>query len=144
VSSIRNKRTNKVDIIDHSEIPVWLNGDAMRIIREGMRRVVEEPGGTGSMARISGIVSAGKTGTAENPHGAAHAWYVGFAPFDHPKIAIAVMLENAGYGGTKAAPIARMVMEKYLFGELRRKVSTRVSATTPHDTIMHTIERGKH
>jgi penicillin-binding protein 2 len=144
VSSIRNKRTNRVDIIDHSEIPVWLNNDAMRMIREGMRRVVEEPGGTGGLARISGVVSAGKTGTAQNPHGADHAWYVGFAPFDQPKIAIAVMLENAGFGGTKAAPIASMVMEKYLFGELRRKVSKHVSPTTPHDTIMHTTERGKH
>jgi penicillin-binding protein 2 len=114
------------------------------MIREGMRRVVEEPGGTGGMARISGVVSAGKTGTAQNPHGANHAWYIGFAPFDHPKIAIAVMLENAGYGGAKAAPIAGMVMEKYLFGELRRKVSIHVSATTPHDTIMDTTERGKH
>jgi penicillin-binding protein 2 len=143
VRSIRNKRTNRVDIIDHSEIPVWLNGDVMKMIREGMRRVVEEPGGTGGLARISGVVSAGKTGTAQNPHGADHAWYVGFAPFDQPKIAIAVMLENAGFGGTKAAPIAGMVMEKYLFGELRRKVSTRVS-TTPNDTIMHSTERGKH
>jgi penicillin-binding protein 2 len=144
VSSIRNKRTNRVDSIDHSEIPVWINGDAMRMIREGMRRVVEAPGGTGGLARISGIVSAGKTGTAQNPHGADHAWYVGFAPFDQPKIAIAVMLENAGFGGTKAAPIAGMVMEKYLFGELRRKTSTRVSVTTPQDTIKHTTERGKY
>jgi hypothetical protein len=54
------------------------------------------------------------------------------------------MLENAGFGGTKAAPIAGMVMEKYLFGELRRKINTRVSVAIPHDTILHTIERGKH
>ncbi len=75
MSSIRNKRTNRLDIIDHSEFPVWLDASVMRIIREGMRRVVEEPGGTGGMARISGIISGGKTGTAENPHGEDHAWY---------------------------------------------------------------------
>jgi len=145
VNSIRNKRTNRIDIIDHKEIPVWLNYDVMRMIREGIRRVVEEPGGTGSLARISGIVSAGKTGTAQNPHGADHAWYVGFAPFDQPRIAIAVMLENAGYGGTKAAPIAGMVMEKYLFGELRRKVIKPVSAVIPRDTILlKTTEKGEH
>ncbi len=122
VSSIRNKRTNRLDIIDHGEFPIWLDASIMKIIREGMRRVVEEPGGTGSMARIPGIVSAGKTGTAENPHGKDHAWYIGFAPFDHPKIAVAVLLENAGFGGAKAAPVAGMIMEKYLFGEIRRKV----------------------
>jgi penicillin-binding protein 2 len=114
VNSIRNKRTNHVDIIDHSATPVWISSEAMNMVREGMRRVVEEPGGTGGMARIHGIVSAGKTGTAENPHGKDHAWYIGFAPFDHPKIAIAVLLENAGFGGTYAAPIAGKVMERYL------------------------------
>jgi penicillin-binding protein 2 len=144
VSSIRNKRTNRVDIIDHREIPVWLNGDVIRLIREGMRRVVEEPRGTGGMARIAGIVSAGKTGTAQNPHGEDHAWYIGFAPFDQPKIAIVVMLENAGFGGTKAAPIAGMVMEKYLFGELRRTPHIRVLTAVQHDTTKSIMEREQH
>jgi|WetSurMetagenome_2_1015567.scaffolds.fasta_scaffold09519_4 penicillin-binding protein 2 len=142
VNSIRNKRTNKLDNIDHHEIPVWLTSEVMSMIREGMRRVVEEPGGTGGLARISGVVSAGKTGTAQNPHGADHAWYVGFAPFDQPKIAIAVMLENAGTGGAKAAPIAGMVMEKYLFGELRRKVANHNSQTHIQDTTVRTTEQG--
>jgi penicillin-binding protein 2 len=137
VNSIHNKRTNRVDVIDHSELPVWLDANAMRIIREGMRRVVEEPGGTGGMARIPGIVSGGKTGTAENPHGEDHAWYIGFAPFDHPKIAIAVMLENAGFGATKAAPVAGKIMEKYLFGELRLRTSRFAHSTQPKDTIKH-------
>ncbi len=106
----------------------------MRLIREGMRRVVEAPGGTGGMARIPGIYSGGKTGTAENPHGAAHAWYIGFAPFDHPKIAIAVMLENAGFGGTKAAPIAGKMMQKYIFGDLPLKRSTRLPVASLNDT----------
>jgi penicillin-binding protein 2 len=74
------------------------------------------------MARIKGVVSAGKTGTAENPHGKDHAWYIGFAPFDNPKIAIAVLLENSGYGGVKAAPIAGLVIERYLYGQLIRNV----------------------
>jgi penicillin-binding protein 2 len=88
----------------------------MALIREGMRRCVESPGGTGSLSRIPGIVVGGKTGTAENPHGEDHAWFVGFAPFDHPKIAVACMVENAGFGGTKAAPICGQVMGRYLLG----------------------------
>ena len=89
-------------------------------VREGMRRVVEEPGGTGGMARVKGIQSGGKTGTAQNPHGLDHAWYIGFAPFDHPKIAIAVLVENAGFGGSVAAPIAGQCIERYLYGRLIR------------------------
>jgi penicillin-binding protein 2 len=74
------------------------------------------------MARIQGVISAGKTGTAENPHGKDHAWYIGFAPFDNPRIAVAVMLENSGFGGAKAAPLAGLVVEKYLYGQLIRNV----------------------
>lgn len=142
VNSIRNKRTNRLDVIDHSEIPVWLNYDAMRMIREGMRRVVEEPGGTGRLAHVQGIVSAGKTGTSQNPHGEDHAWYVGFAPFDQPRIAIAVMLENAGFGGSKAAPIAGLVIEKYLFGELRRQIYKPAPSAATKDTTKTSTEKG--
>jgi penicillin-binding protein 2 len=134
VNSIRNKRTNSLDVIDHKESSVGIDPGIMKLIREGMRRVVEEPGGTGSLARIPGIVSGGKTGTAQNPHGEDHAWYIGFAPFDHPKIAIAVMLENAGFGGTKAAPIAGKVMQKYIFGDLPLKENTNPPAASLNDT----------
>jgi penicillin-binding protein 2 len=72
------------------------------------------------MARVKGIQSGGKTGTAQNPHGPDHAWYIGFAPFDHPKIAIAVLVENAGFGGSVAAPIAGQCIERYLYGRLIR------------------------
>jgi penicillin-binding protein 2 len=137
VNSIRNKRTNSFDVIDHKESSVGIDSSVMKLIREGMRRVVEAPGGTGGMARIPGIISGGKTGTAENPHGADHAWYIGFAPFDHPKIAIAVMLENAGFGGTKAAPIAGKVMQKYIFGELPLKANSRPRAAAMNDTTKH-------
>lgn len=78
-----------------------------------MCKVVEN--GTGRGARISGISVAGKTGTAENETNKDHAWFVGYAPADNPKIAVAVILEyDGGAGGTNAAPIARNVMRKYL------------------------------
>jgi penicillin-binding protein 2 len=99
---------------------IMLSESTWELVREGMRRVVQEPGGTGGLARVKGIESGGKTGTAQNPHGKDHAWYIGFAPFDHPKIAIAVLIENAGFGGSFAAPIAGMCIERYLYGRLVR------------------------
>ena len=122
VEFIRNKQTKNFDPVHHDSTLVGLSPHVMDLIRDGMRRVVQAPGGTGGQARIEGVVSAGKTGTAENPHGKDHAWYIGFAPFDNPKIAIAVLLENSGYGGVKAAPIAGLVMERYLYGQLIRNV----------------------
>ena len=75
----------------------------------GVRAVPKEPSG-----KITGYISvAGKTGTAENSGGADHAWFVAFAPADDPKIAVAVLLENAGKG-SKAIPVARNVMKYYL------------------------------
>ncbi|MDT8901500.1 peptidoglycan D,D-transpeptidase FtsI family protein [Anaeroselena agilis] len=77
-----------------------------------MQQVVS--GGTGYAARVAGVKVAGKTGTAENPHGASHAWFIGFAPADAPEIAIAVVVENGGSGGEAAAPIARQVIARAL------------------------------
>jgi penicillin-binding protein 2 len=86
---------------------------------EGMRRVVNENGGTARMARLENILICGKTGTVQNPHGEDHSVFIAFAPMYKPKIAIAVFVENAGFGGTWAAPIASLMIEKYL----KRKIS---------------------
>lgn len=88
------------------------------IVQLGMQRVVEA--GTARVARIDSVVVCGKTGTAQNPHGKDHSLFVGFAPKDDPKIAIAVMVENAGYGATWAAPIASLMMEKFLHDSVKR------------------------
>ncbi|MDR1950926.1 MAG: penicillin-binding protein 2 [Bacteroidales bacterium] len=87
----------------------------------GMYDAVHEGGGTASRARINGIVVCGKTGTVQNPHGKNHATFIAFAPMDEPKIAISVFIENSGYGGTWAAPIASLLIEKYLTREIKRK-----------------------
>ncbi len=82
---------------------------------DGMQEVVDH--GTGSFANLrktANIVVCGKTGTAENPHGEDHAVFVAFAPRDNPKIAIAVYVENAGFGALSAAPLAGCMIEKYL------------------------------
>ncbi|MCF8327180.1 MAG: penicillin-binding protein 2, partial [Bacteroidales bacterium] len=81
---------------------------------EGMRAVVEEPYGTARRARTPGITVCGKTGTAENPHGEDHSVFIAFAPKKNPKIAISVYVENSGFGGTWAAPIASLMIEKFI------------------------------
>ncbi len=68
--------------------------------------------GTGWKAKVKSLPVAGKTGTAENPHGEPHAWFIGFAPVEKPVIAFAFIVENGGYGGEVSAPIARMVLSK--------------------------------
>ena len=86
----------------------------------GMQAVVDGRGGTGSFASLAqyGISVAGKTGTVQNAHGPDHSTFAAFAPVDNPKIAIAVFIENAGFGGTFAAPAAGLMMEKYLRGKV--------------------------
>ncbi|MET4108778.1 penicillin-binding protein 2 [Hymenobacter sp. UYP22] len=86
----------------------------------GMQGVVDGRGGTGSAASLLdvGISVAGKTGTVQNPHGDDHATFAAFAPAEDPKIAIVVFIENAGFGGSSAAPLASLVMEKYLRGKV--------------------------
>ena len=88
---------------------------------EGMEGVAKV-GGTAWRAALDSIAVCGKTGTAQNPHGKDHSIFIAFAPKENPKIAIAVVVENAGdYGGTWAAPIASLMMEKFFYGEIKRK-----------------------
>jgi penicillin-binding protein 2 len=75
-------------------------------------------GGTCRGANLPGIEVCGKTGTAQNPHGPDHSAFMGFAPMSNPKIAIAVYVENAGFGATYGVPIGSLMMEKYLNGEI--------------------------
>ncbi|MFA6950564.1 MAG: penicillin-binding protein 2 [Lentimicrobiaceae bacterium] len=85
---------------------------------EGMRQVATL--GTARWYQVEGITMCGKTGTAENPHGEDHSLYIAFAPVDNPKIAIAVIIENAGFGSKWALPIASLMIEKYLTGKITR------------------------
>jgi len=88
---------------------------------DGMDLVINGgPGSTARNAKIQDIVVCGKTGTAENPHGNDHSIFIAFAPKEDPQIAIAVYVENQGFGTTYAAPIASLMIEKYLTGEVKR------------------------
>ncbi len=92
----------------------------MELARFGMWTVVNSYAGTGKKAAIKSAVVAGKTGTAENVHGKYHAWFIGFAPYLNPEIAVSVILENAGEGSDVAAPMCGRVMN-YYFKEIRNK-----------------------
>lgn len=83
-----------------------------KYVVDGMEKVVTS--GTAASAYVAGLDICGKTGTAQNPHGEDHSVFFGFAPKENPKIAIAVFVENAGWGSSYAAPIASLMMEKYL------------------------------
>lgn len=85
-------------------------------IAEGMRMAVI--GGTCRKASFRDVEVCGKTGTAQNPHGKDHSAFMGFAPYHNPKIAVAVYVENAGFGAAYGVPIGSLIMEKYLYGDI--------------------------
>ncbi len=106
LESFREKKYTTIDK-DHFEPMV-----------DALHHVVNE--GTGRFSKIPGIEMAGKTGTVQNPHGENHSVFIAFAPVNNPKIAISVVVENAGYGSTWAAPIASLMVEKYLTRTVER------------------------
>jgi len=100
------------------------------MVKEGMFRVVNGAG-TATNVRISDIHIAGKTGTAQNPHGKDHSLFVAFAPYEHPTIAVAVLVENAGFGATWAAPIAKKIIETYV-----RRTMPKSTQTEPQKIVV--------
>ena len=91
-----------------------------KVIKAGMQSVFEGSHGTARGSRIPGISAGGKTGTAQNPHGDNHSIFIAFAPVEDPQIALSIIIENGGYGSTWAAPIASLMMEKYIRGSTER------------------------
>jgi penicillin-binding protein 2 len=91
-----------------------------QVIADGMEKVVES-GTARTAARVEGIAICGKTGTIQNPHGEAHSAFVAYAPKDDPKIAICVYVENGVWGARYAAPIASLIIEKYLTDSISPK-----------------------
>jgi len=86
--------------------------ETLRVIRGGMHDVIEAPTGTGKRARIDGVAMAGKTGTAQYGQGLKHAWMILFAPYESPRYAVAIVMENAVSGGITAAPRLRHLMQE--------------------------------
>ena len=98
---------------DQTEYADAISDTTFQIIRSALLRVVHGAHGTGRLASVKGFYVAGKTGTSQNPHGDDHAWFVGFAPFENPSVAVAVIAENAGHGGAVAAPIFQRIIRAY-------------------------------
>lgn len=110
---------------NYKDIELHIDKKNFDIVRQGMLDVVEGQG-TASRIRIPGLKIAGKTGTSQNPHGEDHSLFVAFAPYDNPKIAIAVIVENVGFGSTFAAPIAGEVIKSYLLKKEDQQVAGRL------------------
>lgn len=109
-----------------------LEGNTLTFLRRAMLGVVEMPGGTAAWTRLKDIKVAGKTGTAQNPHGEDHSWYMAYAPADAPKIAIAVIMENAGHGSEFAAPVVRDFIREYFRpGRLMQGPKLQAAAPAP-------------
>ena len=85
--------------------------DIIKVVQGGLRQVTK----IGTAASIFGpnfpVDIAGKTGTAENPHGKDHGWFVAYGPFNNPNIVVAVIVENGGYGSQSAVPIGKKIIE---------------------------------
>jgi penicillin-binding protein 2 len=110
-------RENAHEVVDFRQVlrsrePVC-DPEIRRFLRRALVAVVSAERGTGALARVEGVEVAGKTGTAENPAGEDHAWFVAYAPANDPEIAVSVIVEHAGHGGDVAAPIVGELMETY-------------------------------
>jgi penicillin-binding protein 2 len=115
-----------------------ISDSAFNAVQLGMQDVTTM--GTALNARIDGINICAKTGTAQNPHGKNHSIFVAFAPRENPRIAIAVVVENAGYGSTWASPIASLMMEKYLNDTISAKRQPEIERISKADLIPAAIK----
>ena len=88
-----------------------ISAATIKIIKEGMFKVVQDENGTGRRARVEGLSMGAKTGTAENPRGAPHAWFTGFAPWQSPKLSVVILIEHGGKGGMGPAEMAKEIFE---------------------------------
>jgi cell division protein FtsI/penicillin-binding protein 2 len=93
-----------------------ISPEVIELIRSSLINVAQH-GMTAESKDLRKINTCGKTGTAQNPHGKPHAWYMGFAPYENPSIVVVALVENAGLGSENAAPVAGQLLSYYLFGE---------------------------
>ncbi|MFH1518824.1 MAG: penicillin-binding protein 2, partial [Pseudomonadota bacterium] len=104
------------------------SASTMSVLQEAARLVVQGSRGTARAINDPLAPMAGKTGTAQNPHGNEHSWFVGYAPSENPQIAIAALVENAGHGSTYAAPICHEIVKAFLHPQ---PIPADLAATTP-------------
>ena len=137
---VRQIGSNPVDPeIFHFKHVTTIDPEHFDIIIQGMADVLES--GTARASRLDGLPMAGKTGTAENPHGQDHSIFMAFAPVDNPKIALAIIVENGYWGSRWAAPIASLMMEKYIHGDVSRPLleKTMVEGSLVGEYRVHSV-----
>jgi penicillin-binding protein 2 len=118
IKAIGSKKVIKKEYLQKNN--AGIDSKYFNVVIDGMSAVVNQPSGTAWYSKIEDIEMCGKTGTVQNPHGKDHSVFVAFAPRDNPKIAIAVIVENAGFGATWSAPIASLMVEKYIKKSISR------------------------
>ncbi|MGE3801519.1 MAG: penicillin-binding transpeptidase domain-containing protein, partial [Candidatus Kapaibacterium sp.] len=114
VSRAKIKKLGQIQHMEMESEDLGIKPENLKIVQQGMFDVVNVPGGTAGHVKLPDIGVAGKTGTAQNPHGQDHSWFISYAPYDNPKIAMCVLVENSGFGGTHAAPLSKKLIEFYL------------------------------
>lgn len=130
-------RTNQYVEVKPQTYDIGISKKSFDIVRKAMYLVVNGAG-TATNIKSDELQISGKTGTAQNPHGKEHALFIGFAPYNNPKIAIAVLVENAGFGSTVAAPIARDIIKAYLIkGSKEENKNPAVATNVQEEQIAH-------
>jgi penicillin-binding protein 2 len=114
LKEITDMQGNTVKKLKAKKISLPASDEHLRFVREAMKNVVNTQKGTAYWSRLDSIIVAGKTGTAQNPHGEDHSLFVGFAPFEDPEIVVFTIIENAGHGSTHAAPVTTKIIKRYL------------------------------
>ncbi len=130
--------SDSLETVAYAQKKLPISENTFDLVRNAMYGAVEQ--GTGKLSAVQGVKVAGKTGTAQNPHGDNHAWFVAFAPLENPTIALAVLVENAGYGGSVSAPIAGKLIDYYINGPDTTAVDSTITietdgGSTPVDTV---------
>jgi penicillin-binding protein 2 len=139
VRSIHNNITGRVEPIAFDKRKIPIDPKYFDIIQNGMFAVVNIPGGTAGNAKVDGIKVCGKTGTAQNPHGRDHAWFICFAPMDNPKIAMCVMVENSGFGAVAAAPIAQALLQAFFYPDKPLQQNLMVNVQAVPDSLQDRV-----
>lgn len=143
VRSIYYRESKHLEKNAYYTVELPINKSYFDVIHRGMYDVCNTAGGTATNVKVDGIKVCGKTGTAQNPHGKDHSWFICFAPAENPTIAMCVMVENAGFGAERAAPIAREILNAYFHPE---KVQSEIDSTSTKNntTAQVTNVNGKH
>jgi penicillin-binding protein 2 len=121
LKKITNSEGNTIKKSKVRKLDLPVSEKNLEFVRDAMKSVVNTKKGTAYWSRLEDITVAGKTGTAQNPHGEDHSLFVGFAPYEDPEIVIFTVIENAGHGSSHAAPVTTKLIKRYLMKDEKTK-----------------------